>query len=72
MTTALLETDIDIEQEPEGYPEPELTTPLTDKVRPVDLVNICTTEQLKDVPAEFLSGDDKKPLLSRDVTGNEY
>jgi len=72
MTTAL-ETDIDIEQVPEGYPEPELTTPLTDKVQPVDLVvNICTVEQLKDVPAEFLSGDDKKPLLSRDVTGNEY
>ena len=44
-----------------------VTTPTNDKVNLV-----CTVEQLQDVPEEFLSGDDKKPLLSRDVDGKEY
>ena len=81
MMTTAYELDLDIKQEPELTTplideldldikqEPELTTPIIDEV---DLVNICTVEQLNNVSEDFLSGDDKKPLLSRDVAGNEY
>jgi len=34
--------------------------------------NVHKEEQLVNVPAEFLSGDPKRPLLYRDHSGNEY
>ena len=35
-------------------------------------VNINSIEQLAELPAEFLSGNVTRPLLSRDVNGNQY
>jgi hypothetical protein len=38
----------------------------------VKFVNVNTVEQLASVSPEFLSGNPTRPLLSRDVDGNEY
>jgi len=38
----------------------------------IKFVNVNTVEQLVSVSHEFLSGNPTRPLLSRDVDGNEY
>ena len=34
--------------------------------------NVNTAEKLEGVPVKFLSGDNKRPLLSMDAAGNQY
>jgi hypothetical protein len=55
----------------------ESSTTINDEQEPLNhneikFVNVNTVEQLVSVSHEFLSGNPIRPLLSRDVDGNEY
>jgi hypothetical protein len=55
----------------------ESSTTINDEQEPLNhneikFVNVNTDEQLVSVSHEFLSGNPIRPLLSRDVDGNEY